>query len=88
LPIEEFHGDESAAVLLADVVNRADIWVPQRGAGFGFATEAFESLAVACGVVRQEFERNKALEAGVLGFEHRAHAAASEFFENAVVRDR
>jgi hypothetical protein len=38
--IEKFHGDESLAILLADVVNGADIGVVQRGGGLSFTLKA------------------------------------------------
>ena len=36
---------------------------------------------------RQELERDESLELGVLGLIDRTHAAATEFFRDAVVRD-
>ena len=45
----------------------------------------------ACGVwrepVRKEFQGDEAVELGVLGLVDHSHAAATEFFEDAVVRD-
>ena len=43
---QKFHGDEGSAILLADVVNRADAWMIQSGSGLGFTSEAFQGLAV------------------------------------------
>jgi hypothetical protein len=40
--VHEFHGDEGMAVLLADVVDGADVGMVERGGSFGFATEALE----------------------------------------------
>src|SRR5947207_4474576 len=36
---------------------------------------------------RQELQPNEAMQAGVLGLVHNAHAAAAEFLNDAVVRD-
>ncbi len=46
LTVQEFHDDESAAALFADVVNRADIGMIECGAGLGFALETLEGLRV------------------------------------------
>ena len=52
--IQELHHDEGAAVLLADVINRADIGVIQSGSGSGLAPETVQGLRVA-----GEFARTK-----------------------------
>ncbi len=48
---EVFHGDEGLAVLLANVVDRTDVGVVERGGGLGFALEARKRLRVAGDVV-------------------------------------
>jgi len=53
-PFEKLHGDEGLAILLADVVNRANIRVVQCGGGLGFTLKAGEGLRVAGNVVGQE----------------------------------
>ena len=45
--VEKLHGDEGAAVLLANVVDRADVGMVQRGSGLRFAPEALQRLRVA-----------------------------------------
>jgi hypothetical protein len=87
LAFEEFHRDECSAVLLADVVNRADIGMVQCGRGSGFSAEAFQGLAVFAELAGKKFKGNKAIEAGVLGFVDHTHPAPTEFFENAIVGD-
>jgi hypothetical protein len=54
--------------------------VIEGGAGFGFALEALEGLCVVRQIIGEEFQRDGAIEAGVLGFVDYAHAAATEFF--------
>ena len=44
--VQKLHGDERLPVLLADVVNRADVGVVQCGRGLGFALKAGERLRV------------------------------------------
>lgn len=65
----------------------ANVGVIQSGRGFGFALEAGESLSVSGNIFGEELESDEAMEAGVLGLVHDAHASATEFFENEVVRD-
>src|ERR1700756_3162537 len=85
--VKEFHCDEGAAVLFADVVNGADIGMVESRGGFGFATEAPEGLAVGRELFGKEFEGDEAVQTRVLRYVHHTHAATAEAFENAVVGD-
>lgn len=38
-------------------------------------------------VVRKELESDKAIEAGVFGFVHHAHASTTKLFENSIMRN-
>ncbi len=49
--IKIFHGDKGFAGFVADVVNRANARVVQRGCGLRFALESREDLRVACDVI-------------------------------------
>ncbi len=60
----------------------------ERGGGAPFSLETSERLPVARGFLGKEFQRNHAAELGVLGFVHNAHAATTESFDDAVVRNR
>ena len=75
------------AVVLADFVNGADVGMIQRRCGPGFALEAFQGLRVLRDFVGQELQRDEAAERGVFGLVDHAHAAAAQFFDDAVVRD-
>src|ERR1700685_147548 len=44
---EIFHGDEGFAGVFADIVDRADVGMAERGGRFGFAAETLEGLAIA-----------------------------------------
>ena len=83
--LQILHGDEGAAVLLADVMNGADVGMIQRGRGSRLALEPAQRLSVARQIVRQELQRDEAMEPGVLRFVHDAHAAAAELLDDAVV---
>jgi len=75
------------AVLLADLMNRADVGMIESRSGAGFATKAFKGLRVASDIVGQELEGHEAAEFRVFCFVDDAHAAATELLQNAVVRD-
>ena len=85
--LEKLHGDERLAVLLADVVNGADVGMIQCRCRLRFALKTAEGLRIACHFVRQELQSDEAVQPCVLGFVDDAHAAATEFLDNAVVRD-
>ena len=87
LALEQLHGDEGATVVLVNIVNGADVRVIQSRGGAGFALKTLERLSVGSESVGEEFERDAAAEAGVLGFVDDAHAATAEFAEDAIVRD-
>src|SRR6266705_579146 len=46
LALEQFHGDEVLALVLADVVNRADVRVIQSRGRSGFALKTLESQRI------------------------------------------
>ena len=85
-PVQKLHGDEGLAVLLADVVNGADVGMIQRGGGLRFALETLEGLRVTGDFVGQELEGDETVQPGVFGLVDHAHAAAAELFDDAVVR--
>ncbi len=86
-PFQVLHGDKRLSVLLANVVNCADVWVIQGRRGLRLALEACQSLRVLANFVRQELQGDKTLETGVFGLVDHAHPTTTEFFENAVMRD-
>jgi hypothetical protein len=73
--------------MLPDFVNGADVRMIQRRCGAGFPTETLERLRVSGKVLGQEFQGHKASQRSVLCFVNDAHAATTEFFEDAVVGD-
>jgi hypothetical protein len=83
----EFHDDEGAAVVLLDVVDGTDVGMIESGGRASFALEALERLRILGHIVGKKFERDEAAEAGVLGFVHHTHAAATQLFLDTVVGD-
>ena len=85
--VEEFHHDEGAAILLADVVNGADVGMIERRRGLGFALKTAQGLGIAGDFIGKELEGDKTVEAGVLRLVNHAHAAAPQLFDDPVVGD-
>jgi hypothetical protein len=87
LALQKLHGDEGLALVLVDVVDRADVGVVEGGAGLGLALEPLQGDGVAEELLGQELQRDGPVEAGVLGLVDDTHAAAANLLEDAVVRD-
>ena len=87
LTIQKLHGDERLAVLLADVMNRADARVIQRRCGLGLTSKPLQGLAILGHAFRQELKGDKAVQPRVFGLVDNTHAAATELLDDAVVRD-
>ncbi len=88
LALEEFHHDEDLAFVAADFMNGANVGVVEGGRSAGFALEAFQRLLVVGQIFGEKFQRNETSQSGVFGLVNNAHPAATQLFENAVVRDR
>ena len=71
----------------ADVINRADVGMVEGGGGPRFAAETFQSLRIAGNVIGEELEGNETAELGVFGLVDHTHAAATQLFNNAIVRN-
>ena len=87
LAFQVLHGDEGAPVVLANVVNCANIRMIQAGSGLRFAAKAAEQMLVGVDFVGKKFEGDEAPQASVLGLENHAHPPAAEFFNHPVMRD-
>jgi hypothetical protein len=58
-PVEEFHDEERAAALLADVVHDADVGVVQRRGRPRLAAEPGQRVGILAEVRRQELQRDE-----------------------------
>ena len=85
--LEILHGDKALAFMFADFVNGADVGVVQGRGGARFPAEAFQRLGVSGYIIGQKLECDEAAKGGVLGFVNHTHAAATQFFDDAVMRD-
>ena len=71
------HRDEGLAVLLADVVDSANIRVVQRRRSLRFALETSECLRILSDLFREELERDETMETSVFSLVDDAHSAAA-----------
>ena len=85
---QQLHGDERLPILLADVMNRADVGMVQRGSRLRLALKPRQRLRIFCHIVGKEFQRDKTVQPGVLGLVHHAHSPAPKSFQDAVMRKR
>ena len=84
---QKLHRNEGLSVLLANIVYRADIGMIQCGGRLGFALKTCQGLRIAGNILRQKLQRDKPFQPSVLSFIHHAHAAATEFLDDLVVRN-
>ena len=75
------------AVLLPDLMNRADIRMVESRGCLRLPLETSQRLGVSGDLVRQELQGDKTMQSGVLGLVHHTHAAATELLDDSVVRD-
>ena len=85
--VQIFHGDERFAAVIVDFVDRANVRMIQRGGRLRFALKAAENLRIFGYVVRQKLQRHKAAELQILSLVDHTHAAATELFDDPVVRN-
>jgi len=85
--IKELHGDKGAALVLADVVDGADVGMIQCRGGLRFALKAGKRLRIAGNLFGQEFQGHESVQAGIFGLINDAHAAATELLDDAVMGD-
>ena len=78
LAVEILHDEELEAVLLADVVERADVGMVQPRDGSGLALEALSSLGLFGGFRRQDLDGHDASDACVVRTIDLAHPSTAE----------
>src|SRR5205085_49344 len=85
LALHPLHDDERVTLMLADVVDRADVGVVQAGRGSRFDAKPFHRLPIACEVFWNELEGDLPPKAGVVSTVDNAHAAGAELVDDAIV---
>ena len=84
-PLEPLHRDERLPLVLAELVDRADVRVLQRRGEARFAFEPRQPLGRGDRVGAQQLDRDFAAEPHVFGAIHHAHAAFAEAVEQTIV---
>ena len=85
---EQLHHQERLALVLAEVVDGADVGVVECRRGTSLALEALERLDVLRHAGRQELDRHLAGEVQVLGAVDDTHASAAEPGQDSVMGNR
>ncbi len=85
--VQKLHDDEGLAVLLANLINSADIGMVQGGGSLRFPLKPGEGLCVGRNVMRQKFEGDKTVQGDVLGLVDDSHATTAKLFDDVVVRN-
>jgi hypothetical protein len=88
LPLQQFHRNESSAICLVDLVDRADVWVVQGGRSLGLPLETAQGLRVVGEFVWKELKDDVATKLEVFRLVHHAHAPAANLAEDAVMGHR
>ena len=78
LPLEILHHEEIDAILLADVVEDADVRMVQRRDDTRFPIEPLTELRIGRERRRKDFDGDRAIQAGVTRSVHFAHAARAD----------
>ena len=84
LAFQILHHQEISSVLLADVVEDADVGMIQAGDGARFAVEPLAQSGSIGKVIGKDFDGNDALQAGIPGAVHLAHPARANCREDFV----
>jgi hypothetical protein len=87
MPLQAFHRNEDAALLLSDLVNRADIRMLQSRGGEGFPIKAFLGVRIAYKIVGEELQSHKPAQFQVFCFVNDTHPATTEGLDPPVVRN-
>jgi hypothetical protein len=83
--LEIFHHDERLAIVLADFVDSADVWMIERRSCSRFPAKSLKGLPVRRYTLGKKLESDEASELGVFRLINNAHPAAAEFLNNSVV---
>src|SRR5215510_13327950 len=87
LAFDKLADDVMRAISFADLVNRQDVWVVERGGRFRFVFESSYAIRIFCEGGGQYFERDLAFESGILGQEDFSHPATAEQADDLVMPD-
>src|ERR1700689_66600 len=86
-PLKTLHSNEGPALVLADVIDGADIGMIEGRGRLGFATKASQGKLVAQAFAGKELQGDRAMKANIFRLVHYAHSTTTQLLDNAVVRD-
>ncbi|SRR6266403_3790595 len=81
------HDDEELALVLIDIVDRADMGMVQGRCSTGFPSKTIDSLVVPGKLFREEFQRHRATQPGVLGLIDDTHSSATQLLKDSKVQN-
>jgi hypothetical protein len=84
LAVQVLHDEERHAVLLPDIVKRADVRMADAPDGSGLAPESFELRRAGVAWGEENLDGDSTIEAGVASVINLAHATRAEQFEDFV----
>lgn len=74
LPLEQFHGEEALSFVLAEIVDRADVWMVQRRGSARLPFEPLDRARIVGQLRGQELQRDVPAQSQILGAIDDAHA--------------
>jgi hypothetical protein len=82
---DEPHAEVMMAILLANFVDRHDVWMIQVGCGFSFGTETFNQCGGGQVASGDHLDRDNPIQANLARFEDDPHPAPRDFLDQFVV---
>ena len=71
--------------VFADVIDRADVWVIERGCGARLTLKPFQRLPILRQFLGEKLQCNESAKPSVLGFVDETHPAAAKFADHSVM---
>ena len=87
-PLEKLRDYERTPFVLAEVVDRENVWVVQRARGPRLLLEAAKAIGTCSRSSRKNLRSNVAMENFVMGAVHHTHPTGTDLLEDSVVGER
>src|SRR6266566_9074354 len=87
LPLQELHDDKVLSLVLADLMDRANIGMIQGGSCPRFTLKSLQRLMIGRELIGQELQSDVAAQTQVFGLIDHTHATAAQLFQDAVMRN-
>jgi len=83
--LQILHRDERMALVLIDVVDRADVRVVERRCRAGFLSKAVQGVRILGQFPAQKLQGNEPAELRILGLIHDSHSAAADSLDDSIM---